>query len=402
MTPPASAWSLFRSEPYRLMFPLAWACGLAATWHWIALGLGWTRLYAPLYHGFLQTMGFGGGIAGGFLLTALPFFLSARPADTWELLLAILLQLALGAGALAGRLDVTLLAFFLQSALIVAFILRRYRRDIGAPPPVTYVVWGLVHGLVGSALALAHPAALGRLGDRMVELGFLLSLVLGIGSFLGARFLGTFQPPAFLFRLRLGPRPLPPPVAMQRVFLLGGLVLFASFWLEALVSPVAGRLLRAAVVSFQFFAFARIHRAPQGRAWTARVLWLSYWCVAAGLWLSALLPRLEIAALHLTFIGGLGLMMLVMALRVITSHGGVEAWWDSARVLPALLAAGAMAAVALRLAAHLWAAHYTALLAAGAAAWLFALLAWGIRLLPRATPGHRPGASRAQAAQPPD
>jgi uncharacterized protein involved in response to NO len=388
---PSPAWTLLRSEPYRLLFPLGWLWGLAATWHWVALLMGWTQDYAPRYHGYLQTLGFGGGIAGGFLFTALPFFLNARPAATWELLLAAGLLLALGAAAVAGHLDAALLAFFLLNAMLILFILRRYNRAQGAPPPVTYVAWGLAHGLAGSALALLEPAAWPTLGSRMVEQGFLLSLILGIGSFLGARFLGTFQPPAFLFRLRFGARPLPPPIAMQRVFALGGLLLFASFWIEAMASPTAGKLLRAAVASFQFLAFARIHRRPRTRSWTAHALWLAYWMVLAGLWLAALLPRHEIAALHVMFIGGFGLMMLAMGLRVITSHGGVEAWWDTARGLPALLAAGALTAVALRVAANLWPARYLPLLAAGASVWLTVLLAWGLRLLPRVTPRHRPG-----------
>ena len=382
----------FRSEPYRLLFPLGWCWGLAATWHWVALQMGWTKDYAPLYHGYLQTLGLGGGIAGGFLLTALPFFLNARPAATWEVLLALGLLAALGAGALAGRLDAALLAFFLLNAVFVLFLLRRYNRAHGAPPPVTYVAWGLAHGMVGSALALVQPAACPTLGNRMVEQGFLLSLILGIGSFLGARFLGTFQPPSFLFRIRLGARPRPPPVVLQRVFALGGLLLFASFWLEALVSPTAGRLLRAAVASFQFLAFARIHRRPRTGAWTAHALWLSYWMILAGLWLAALLPRHEIAALHIMFIGGFGLMMLVMGMRVITSHGGAEAWWDTSRWLPAILAAGALLAVALRVAASLLPATYLPLLAAGASVWLTVLLVWGLRLLPRVTPRHHPRA----------
>jgi len=144
------------------------------------------------------------------------------------------------------------------------------------------------------------------------------------------------------------------------------------------------------VVTFQFLAFARIYRRPQARAWTAHALWLSYWLIAAGLWLAALRPAYEVAALHVTFIGGFGLMMLVMALRVITSHGAAEAWWDTSRWLPAGLVAGAVAAVSLRMAAPLWPAHYLPLLAAGALTWMVVLLTWGLRLLPRVTPRHRP------------
>lgn len=390
-----SAWSLFRSEPYRLLFPLAWLWGVAATWHWVALKAGWVQSYAPLRHGYLQALGFGGGIAAGFLLTSLPFFLAAPPAVTWELILAIALVTGLGASAWADHLPAALLTFFLLNALLVQFILRRFNPRQGAPPPLAYIAWGLIHGLLGSALALLAPAACPTLGNRILAQGFLLSLILGIGSFLGARFLGTFQPPALLFRLRLGP-PAPPPILIQRVFLLGGLLLFASFLIEALLAAWLGNLLRLAVVAFQFFAFARIHRVPPTRSWCARALWLSYWMILLGLLLALLLPRHEIAALHITYIGGFGLMMLVMGLRVLTSHGGLDDWWDATRALPALLVAGALLAVLLRLSASLFPAHYLPLLAAGSIAWLIVLLTWGLLLLPRVLPRYQPRPPLAQ------
>ncbi len=380
-----SAWSLFRSEPYRLLFPIGWIWAVVATFHWIALHLGWTSDFGVRYHGYLQTLGFGGCMAAGFLLTSLPFFLNGPPATDHELVPALLLGLALGGTAIAGWLNATLAVFLLLVALLGAFILRRYDRAGGGPPPLTYIVMGLIHGGAGAVLALLKPAAWPRLGDRLVEQGFLLSLMLGLGSFLGARFLGTFQPPSFLFRSRS----VPPPVAMQRVFLLGGVLLFTSFWLEAGWSPLAGNVLRAAVVSFQFFGFARIHRSPRPALWTTHLLRLSYWFTALGLWLAALWPAQEVAAMHVTYLGGFGLMMLIIGVRVITSHGGLGAWWTTLRAPLAGLAACLTSALILRLAAPLFMARYTLLLALAAAAWLTGLVVWGVLLLPRVTPRHR-------------
>ena len=383
------SWTLFRSEPYRLLFPIGWLWAVVGTWHWIALHLGWTTDFGVLYHGYLQTLGFGGCMATGFLLTALPFFLASQPAKTLELVLAIILALALGATAIAGVLHGTLFAFLLLVILLAAFILRRFDARNGAPPPLTYIVVGLFHGFIGAILALAPIPLWPRLGDRMIEQGFLLSMMLGLGSFLGARFLGTFQPPAFLFRMKPGRPMVPPPVTMQRIFLLGGILLFLSFWLEAGVSPLAGKALRAAVVSFQFFGFARIHRTPQPSLWTTHLLRASYWFTVLGLWLAALWPAQEIAALHVTYIGGFGLMILIIGVRVITNHGGLESWWVTLRYPLIAIALGTAAAMAFRIAAPLLGAKYLSLLAAAALAWLVALLTWGVLLLPRVTPRHR-------------
>ena len=385
-----SAWSLFRSEPYRLFFPLGWLWAVVATFHWLALQLGWSRDFGVLYHGYLQTLGFGGSFATGFLLTALPMFLAGPPATDHELVPALLLGLAVGLTALAGWLNATVICFGLLMALLVVFILRRFQRGQGVPPPLTYIVCGLGHGLAGAVLALLRPGWCPRLGDRLIEQGFLLSLMLGLGSFLGARFLGTFQPPAVLFRMKAGGRMVPPPVTMQRVFLLGGILLFTSFWIEAAWSPLLGKLLRAGVVSFQFFAFARIHRTPQPARWTTHLLRLSYWFTVLGLWLAALWPAQEVAAMHVTYLGGFGLMMLIIGVRVITTHGGLESWWTTLRAPLAVLAAGLGVALAVRLAAPLWIARYTLMLAVAAAGWLVSLVTWGLLLLPRVTPRHRP------------
>lgn len=385
-----AAWMLFRREPYRLLFPLAWLWGLLATGYWVAVYAGWMNLRLPIFHGYLSMLGFGGGIASGFLLTALPMFLSSRPSSTPELWIAVACSIALGTGALLNETTVCLLAFFALNALIITFILLRFDRRTGAPPPVTYIACGLAHGLVGSALAVLQPEAFPLIGNRMIEQGFLLSLILGIGSFLGARFLGTFQPPALLFRFKRHGRPVPPPVMMQRVFLLGGALVFASFWIETGWSAFAGKLMRAAVVAFQFVAFARIYRRPQNPAWAAQALWWSYWFTATGLFLAALLPAYEIAALHVTYIGGFGLMMLVMGFRVLSSHGGVEPWWLQARWLPAWIGSAAVLASGVRVAAHFAPQYYLALLAVAAGVWLTALLFWGMRLLPLVSPGRRP------------
>ena len=57
--------------------------------------------------------------------------------------------------------------------------------------------------------------------------------------------------------------------------------------------------------------------------------------LVAGFWLAAIMPqRYEIGALHITFIGGIGLIILVMSMRVVTSHGGVMRCWPRRPVWP--------------------------------------------------------------------
>lgn len=378
-------------EPYRLFFPLGMIWAVVATTHWIALQFGWARNMAPLYHGYLQILGFGGSFATGFLMTALPMFLGSYSAKRGEVLAG------LGLGALTGILLVfdaykpALAAFLGQVALLIVFALRRYLETGGMPaPPVVCIAWGLAHAAMGTFIALFPLPGIPRLGERMIEQGMLLSFILGIGSFLGARLLGTFQPPAWLIRPRPGKAFVPPPVRFAQIFALCGLVLFLSFWIEALVNGAAGRALRAAVVTFQFITFANIHKRPPTHQFIVHLLHASYWLIIAGLWMSVAWPWGDIVALHVTFIGGFGLMMLVMGVRVVSSHGGFDSFWSGARAFHYVIAVATAGAVAVRVIAPVFPALYLPLLALAAFLWNIALLAWAVMMLPQVRSSCRP------------
>lgn len=387
-SPRDRALDVFCAEPYRLFFPLGVLWALVGVWHWVAFHFHLTTDYAPLYHGMMQMVSFGGCFAAGFLMTALPNFLAAPKTHPAELGLSLLLVNAAGLLLALDQFRPALMAFFTLIVLLDVFTIRRYLIRQGEPPPFMYIAWGLAHATVALPIVLFPIPGFVRLGEKMLEQGFLLSLVLGIGSFLGARLIGTFQPPAFLFRMKPGARPVPPPVRMKQIFTIGGLLLFLSFPLEAKV-PLAGKVLRALVVSGQMFVFGNIHRVPQARFLAARLLWISFWLLTVGCWLAAFLPRYEIAALHVTFIGGFGLMILVMGLRVVASHGGVGGLWESSSWLLRIAAISTLGAMVSRVLAPLIPAYMPLLLAVGATFWMVALAAWAVITLPRVGPSHR-------------
>lgn len=385
-----SALRLFCKEPYRLFFPLGLIWAFVGSSHWLALQFKLTTDYGPFYHGMMQIIGFGGCFASGFLLTALPNFLGTKASDPWELFLSLALGAAGGALLMAGLYKPAGLAFAALMIHIDIFTIRRFLKRQGEPPPFMYLAWGLAMGTLGAILTLYPLPGMAKVGIKMLEQGMLIAFVMGIGSFLGARMLGTFQPPAFLFKMTPGKPPVPPFVKMKRYFALGGLLLFASFWLENF-SPIAGKLLRAAVVTAQLCLFGRIYRLPQSPAFSARALWLSLWLLITGLWAAAFFanPMHEIAALHVAYIGGLGLMMLAMSLRVVGSHGGVIALWEKSRVSIVLIVACALVALLSRVTAVFVPKLYFQHLAGAAAIWNIALIIWAFIALPKLTPSHR-------------
>jgi uncharacterized protein involved in response to NO len=366
-------------EPFRLLFPLGILWSLIGATHWILVSAGVRQNSVPLYHGLMQIQGFGSCFAAGFIMTFLPRMMGAPPARRWELLLAVALVL-LGIAWLEARHFVLAQSAFLAFVVLLGvFMAIRTHDPLATPPPYTFIMAGLVHAGFGAALII-HPSPLfPRLGERLVEQGMLLSFILGIGSFLGARMTGVFDPETQALRIGPDRRTVWPPVTHGIL----AAILFVSFWVEAGFAPMAGRILKAAVVTAQMAWFGNFRRLPPIPLLSARLLWLSAILVMAGLWAAVFAPGAwEIVALHITFIGGFGLMMLMMGLRIVTMHTGAEHLWQRGSPALVVLGAGALAALVVRVSANFILPAYVLHLAIAAAIWDVAVLAWAVAVLP--------------------
>lgn len=387
LQPNPGRWAAYAAEPYRLFFPLGALAALLGGGYWLLLGLGLSRRYAPQDHGLMQVEGFAGSFAVGFLLTALPRFMDARPGGIPNLAAALALQIATIGLLLAGHVREAQIPFLLLMAQLLVFAGRCHLQRTSAPPPETlFAVAGLLHGLLGAACLVGAGPAWQRMGLRIIEQGMLLALVLGIGSFLIPRLLGLWEPVVPVVGAR---RKGNPALARQTWYVAAGALLFLSFWLEAAVDVRVGRWLRVAVLAAQVVPVLRLHRLPRRPAVAGILLWLSFWFVLAGQVLNAVFPAYESTVLHVTLVGGFGLMVLMIGMRVTVAHGGCEPLWQS-RALPLAVAALVFAALGLRFAAVLWPTRYVPLLAAGGMAWMLAVAIWAAVLVPRMNPMRRP------------
>jgi uncharacterized protein involved in response to NO len=112
-------------------------------------------------------------------------------------------------------------------------------------------------------------------------------------------------------------------------------------------------------------------------------VWAAAWLVPAGFLAAAAFPDRRIEALHLTFVGGFGLLAFAVGAHVTlghTGHDGAQAGrpWPVV-VFGALL----LAAAALRASALAVPALYFGWLGAAAAAWLAGALVWALFVLPK-------------------
>jgi uncharacterized protein involved in response to NO len=308
-------------EPYRIFF----ASG--AVWSLVGVAL-WPLFYAQqlgfypnLVHARLMIQAFGGAYVVGFLGTAGPRMATAPKLTVAELVWLLALHVAGAVSHLCLRPAIGD-AFFvaLLGSLMVALVVRvaKFRQE--APPPqMLLALTGLGCGMAGTAMLLL-PEVLAdsgrlRMANLLLYQGLLLPPVLGIGSFVFPRILGggfgeprtSGEAKARLWRAAIA-----------------SVLLVASFFIESHGHPKSGYALRLAVAAAYLLIEVRWLREPgdDPRGSLTTGLFWSLGLAALGLGLAGFFYPQRISIEHLLYIGGFGLLILVVASRVLFGHSG--------------------------------------------------------------------------------
>jgi uncharacterized protein involved in response to NO len=365
-------------DPYRVLFPLGVAFALIGVGLWPMHALGLTPYPGPL-HRALMIQGFEHSFISGFLLTAMPAFTHGARCHPIELGLAAALLVGFGVAAWLGATWLAQIGYLLAIGLLLAAGIRRIARNPQKPPEeFVFVAFGLALGVAGGALLLAEARGVllalpPRFGDRLLSLGMVLSLVVGVGSLLVPTFAGLKEPLAI-------PGVAKPHERRGRRALYASIMaaLALAFALESR-GHASGMAVRATAVTVMVVWVWKLYRLPR-RDVPAFVLWGSGWFLPTGLWAATLFPTRAIGVLHLTFIGGFAMLTLGVGTRVIVSHGK-HAFESASRVLSPAVVSLMLLALALRLTAEVAPARAMHAWAASGVAWLAAWGWWSWRVL---------------------
>ncbi|HYL59193.1 MAG TPA: NnrS family protein [Candidatus Acidoferrales bacterium] len=373
---PTTAVSRWRSEPFRLFFPLGVLLAWIGVSHWLLYATGLTATYSCRFHGLVQMQAFMMAFAIGFLLTALPRRTQSPPVGRLEM---AAFAAALIVTVFASVIDSWILAELAYGALfvlLIQFALRRFlSRDAGRAPPAAFVLLPIaaLQGLSGAALIAAADAnavlpSAGYLGVLMVEQGVFLCLAIGIGS---------------LVLPLMGGAPPPPDLGSSSretwkaiAYAAAGIAIFASLVLEQRGFDRAGPLFRAIVVAIGLGLGGGALRRPGKPGAHRKLVWLAVWMMPLGLIAAAIWPDYRVPAMHILYIGGFSLMVFGVASHVAMSHLDMEQL--ALGRPPAVIILGTAFVVALlaRLAAdasHTYFTHLgwaSAVWIAGSAVWL--------------------------------
>ena len=370
-------------DPHRVLFPLGAAFAIAGAIVWPLHAFGFVPWPGPL-HAALMAQGFEFAFVAGFLLTFLPRVTRTvdrpRPFDTAALAGALAI---FGVAAAAGATGVAQAAFVAGMITLLAGLAVRFvRRGNDPPEEFVFIPLGLLLGLAGGLLQGAVALGLAtepspRLGLRLVSLGMVLSLVLGVGAILVPTFVGIRDP--LVIPLIAGPHARRGRRVLHAVL---AIALVAAFALEATRHPRAGAALRAAVALGMILWVWKLWQRPTRAGRLGVVLWSAGWMVAGGLLAAALWPAHSVAFLHLTLLGGFGFLTAGIATRVLVTHGGhgVEV---EGRVLDAAVITGIVLALLARIGAESAGGAMPAWLAVSGGAWCAAWAWWLVRAGPR-------------------
>jgi hypothetical protein len=337
-----------------------------------------------------MVQGFELAFVAGFLLTFLPRVTRttemSRPLDTTLLVVCLIV---FGVASWMGAAAVAQGAFVAGIlTLIFSLAVRFFRRRNDPPEEFVFIPLGLLFGLVGGIMQgaadlgiVVEPAP--RLGLRLVSLGMVLSLVLGVGAILVPTFIGIKNPlviPKIAgSHARSGRR------LLYAVFALS---LVVAFVLEAWSLSRPGAILRASVALAMVLWVWKLWSPPTRAGRLGWVLWSAGWLVGAGLAAAALWPAHAIGFMHLTLLGGYGFLTAAIATRVLVTHGG-HGIGAERTILNLPVIGGLALALLARIGAEHAGTGTNVWLAVSGSAWCFA---WG-RWLWRAWPHLRPADS---------
>lgn len=372
-------------EPFRFFFPAAVLAGFAGVLLWPLFFGGVLEAYPGPAHTRLMGQGFFGGFIFGFLGTALPRMLSVPPLRPGQWILCCGLFLAFMVAHLFGKTFAGDAAFLLLLIVFLAAIGLRilHRRDV---PPPGFVLVGLafVCALAGTVIGLLSDRL--ELDTHWLVLrpllayqGFVLLPILGAGAFILPKFLGVGNRHDF-------PASIKPPGGwwVRAGFALAtGLAIIASFVIEVegwFRTAYGMRALAAAVYLFRELQLHKVSWKGTAIGWALRC---GLAMIVLGLLAAAVLPVQRIALLHILLVGGLGVITIVVATRVVFGHSGngpllfgPNRWmWISL----GLILLGMATRISGDFLPHIMASHYNY----GALCWLLGMGLWAWKVLPK-------------------
>lgn len=308
------------SDPFRWLFPLGIIFVIAGASVWVPL-LWNPDLYPVLTHQYLMISGFVSCFVAGFLMTAIPRFSQTQFASGLEVGLFILITFIGLTCALQGNETGMYVMSGSQAIILLSFIFRRiYYRKVNPPYSFLFIFLGLALWIFSDI----HRALTGLEDYKNLHYeAAILAIILGVGGRLIPGILGHVEV-----------------VQVQRSRYEQNISLLKTvpsyFFVLIMLWPLAYVLnlfwVKLVVILILLYGW-KIHHFPKERSSLTWSIWIAAWLTFVGFVLTGVMNEGEIHHLHGVFIGGVTLITLLVATRVIQSHGPKDKALENKRIL---------------------------------------------------------------------
>lgn len=298
-------------EPFRIFFLLGLVASVAGVALWPLLYAGKVSYAVPLVHARVMVEFFLGAMVVGFVSTALPRMTGTWRLEMWELWVLVVLQVV-GMVMLLGWGDLRVGDWCFGGGMLFLLVAmgRRFllgRRE-GPPAGLLLVIAGMAAafaGVVMEQISWVVVVGWGSAGQRLLFEAFPLMVMGGAGTVVLRRFFGDEGWGGEWKGWQMG---------------VIGAVVVATAVLEGMGMLVAVcRVLRGGVIGLVMV------RSVKWRGATGSLGNALRWGIAmviAGTVGSGVFLMQRVGMLHLMLIGGMGLVVLVVAARVVLGHSG--------------------------------------------------------------------------------
>ncbi len=313
-----------QKEPYRLFFPLGVLFLLWGALVW--LPLIWSAADYPVtLHRYLMLNGFSGCFIGGFLMTAIPKFSKTNTASKIEVFIYLLVTIL---GVFYARADMAGGVFIcsaLQPLVLFSFVLPRMsKRQENPPYSFVFIFVGLLLWIISALASLFFD---GDLFKHIHYEGAIASIILGVGSrlipgILGHQIIVAAQKEKYEQTVSL--------LKSKPVYFLSLMITFVvSYFLDGFLAHI----IRAAVVFIVAIFYWNLWNAPKTKTALSWSIWISGWLITFSFLVKAFWSDGMIHISHSFFINGIVMLSLLIATRVLQSHGPKDSNLEKGKIL---------------------------------------------------------------------
>lgn len=363
-------------NPYRYLFFLGILFAVLGVVPWILVTIGVVPGYPNVSHARIMILGFFMAFVCGFLMTAVPKMTQSKPASPIEVGVTGILLVLQVLLSFQNHLNLSLIVGVFQFIFLIAFLLQRFwLRQSQPPSSFLFVPFGILSGLTGTLLLGFEqaPASVTIYAKILLYQAFLLNPIVGLGARLIpvlSRIPGALDPAVQGVRRPIHYLPL-------------ALALNLSFAIEAFISTEFGQLLRFFTLAYVLIREFHFFKKPTEFTWLGLNLKISALALALPFAFVPFLPSYSTHLLHLMFLGGFGLVTLMISVRVTLAHGGHSLQFEkTSRSLLAIMVLIALSAI-VRTLAPFTASHFWTALDLAIILWLAAICIWMWQFVPR-------------------